>query len=130
MTAHRVGSILRRDVPTLTPQTPIRTAVSVLVEAQADGAAVLGEGGDLLGILTQKDCFRPALHAAYYQEWTGLVRDQMTRDVVTVDIHDEVMQAADMFLSHPHRLFPVMDGPRVAGLLYRLDVLALLARLG
>ncbi|WP_417526133.1 CBS domain-containing protein [Marinovum sp.] len=130
MTAHKVGSILRRDAPTLTPLTPIRTAVSVLVEAQADGAAVLGEGGDLQGILTQKDCFRPALHAAYYQKWTGVVGHQMTRDVVTVDIHDEVIEAADMFLNHPHRLFPVMDGPRVAGLLYRLDVLALLARLG
>lgn len=130
MTAHRVGAILRTDTLTLTPLTPIRTAVSVLVEAQADGAAVLGDGGDLMGILTQKDCFRPALHAAYYQEWTGLVRDQMSRDVVTVDFDAEVTQAADMFLRHPHRLFPVMDGPRLAGLLYRLDVLALLARLG
>ena len=32
MTAYRVASIMRQDIPTLTPETPIRSAVAQLVE--------------------------------------------------------------------------------------------------
>lgn len=130
MTAYRVGSIMRTDVPTLTPDTPIRRAVALLVEARTAAAAVVGDDGHLAGILTQKDCFRPALHASYYQEWSGRVSDHMTREVVSVDVEDDVIRVAEMFLTCPHRIFPAQDGASVAGLIDRADVLALLARSG
>jgi len=130
MTEYNVGAIMRSDGPTFTPDTPIRRAVAMLVEARAAAAVVLAEDGGLAGILSQKDCFRPALHAAYYQEWSGRVGDHMSRNVVTVDVGLEVIAAAEMFMSHPHRVFPVVDGARVAGVLHRSDVLALLSRIG
>lgn len=130
MTEYRVREIVRRDTPVLTPETPIRRAVAVLVDAGADAAPVLDDDGRLTGILTQKDCFRPALHASYHREWTGRVADHMSREVVTVDIEDEAVRVAEMFVTHPHRVFPVLDGASVAGLLYRSDVLALLTRFG
>lgn len=130
MTEYNVGAILRSDGPSFTPDTPIRRAVAMLVEARAAAAVVLAEDGGLAGILSQKDCFRPALHAAYYQEWSGSVADHMSRDVVTVDVGMEVIAAAKMFMAHPHRVFPVLDGARVAGVLHRSDVLALLSRIG
>ncbi len=64
MTAYRVRHILRTDSPTLTPQTPIRRAVAVLVDTGSAAAPVIGDDGTLVGILTGKDCFRPALHAS------------------------------------------------------------------
>ncbi len=130
MTEYRVGAIMRTDNPTLTPEMPIRRAVALLVDARAAAAAVLGDDGRLVGILTQKDCFRPALHASYHREWTGQVGDQMSRGVITVDLEDEVIRAAEMFLEHPHRVFPVVDGTRVMGMLDRSDILALLSRFG
>ncbi|WGH78562.1 CBS domain-containing protein [Jannaschia ovalis] len=130
MTEYRVGAIMRRDIPTLSPETPIRRAVAVLVDARAAAAPVLGEDGHLVGILTQKDCFRPALHASYHREWTGRVADHMSQNVIAVDSEDEVIRVAEMFMEHPHRVFPVLEGGRVAGLLHRADVLALLARFG
>ena len=36
---------------------------AALAEARAAAAPVIGDDGDLVGILAQKDCFRPALHA-------------------------------------------------------------------
>ena len=129
MSAHRVASIMRRDVPILTPDTPIRRAVALLIDAGTAAAPVVGEDGRLDGILTQKDCFRPALNASYYQEWTGRVADQMSRNVVCVDANDDVIHLAEMFLSHPHRIFPVMEGAKVVGLVDRSDVLALLLRI-
>ncbi len=130
MTAYRVGALARTEAPILSPDTPIRRAVALLVEARAAAAPVLDEEGRLAGILTQKDCFRPALHAAYHREWTGRVADHMTAEVVTVQSSDEVIRTAQMFIDHPHRVFPVVDGVRVIGLLHRSDVLAFLSRNG
>lgn len=130
MTEYRVGAIMRRDNPTLTAEMPIRRAAALLVEARAAAAAVLGDDGRLAGILTQKDCFRPALHASYHREWTGQVGAQMSPEVIAVDVDDEVIRVAEMFLDHPHRVFPVTQGDRVVGMLDRTDVLALLLRFG
>ena len=130
MTKYRIREIMRRDSPTLSVTTPIRRAIAVLVDARAAAAAVLDDDGALAGILTQKDCFRPALHASYHREWTGQVGDHMSGDVITVDIEDEVIRVAEMFLDHPHRVFPVREGARVAGMVHRSDVLALLMRIG
>ncbi|SIN77078.1 CBS domain-containing protein [Vannielia litorea] len=125
-----VASILRADGPTLTAPMPIRQAVALLVEARAAAAPVLRDDGKLAGILSQKDCFGPALHASYHQEWAGRVADYMSERVVTLDAGDDVVRAAEMFLAHPHRVFPVLEEGRLAGMLYRSDVLALLARIG
>lgn len=130
MTAYRMAAIMRTGFPTLTPDTPIRQAVARLVDGRAAAAPVLTDDGSLAGILTQKDCFRPVLHASYHREWTGRVADHMTREVVCVETQDDVIHVAEMFLIHPHRVFPVSNGARVAGLVHRSDVLALLIRLG
>lgn len=130
MTEFTIGAIIRRNITQLTEDTPIRRAVAVLVDARAPAAPVVGDDGRLIGILTQKDCFRPALHASYHREWTGRVADHMSRKVICVDMGDDVIRVAEMFLEHPHRVFPVLDGESVAGLVHRSDVLALLTRVG
>ena len=130
MTKYRVGEIMRTDIPTVTAETPIRRAVAVLVDTAAAAAPVIGDDGRLVGILTQKDCFQPALYASYHREWKGRVADHMSPAVVAVDIEDEVIRAAEMFLEHPHRVFPVLQGTALAGILHRSDVLAFLSRLG
>lgn len=128
MTAFTIAALVRADAPRLSPDTPIRRAAAVLVETRSAAAPVLGDDGALLGLLSQKDCFRTALHASYHREWTGRVAEHMSRDVVTLETETEVIRAAEMFLTHPHRVFPAMQGPRVVGLLYRSDLLGFLLR--
>jgi CBS domain-containing protein len=130
MTEYRVGALMRTEFVSLSPQTPIRRAVAVLVDSRSAAAAVAGTDRQLVGILTQKDCFQPALHASYHREWSGQVADHMSSEVVSVDVEDEVIRVAEMFLSFPHRVFPVRGGSGVAGLLHRSDVLSFLTKLG
>jgi predicted transcriptional regulator len=84
MTAYLVREIVRKDTPVLTPETPIRRAAAVLVDARSAAAPVVSDDGELIGILSQKDCFITALHASYHHEWKGKVADMMTRSVGTV----------------------------------------------
>lgn len=130
MTKERISSIMRSDYPAISPTTPIRRAAALLVEARAAAAPVISEDGSLVGILSQKDCFRSALHASYYREWKDTVGDHMTCQVISVDARDELIEVAEMFLSHPHRLFPVSDGTCIVGIVHRSDVLAKLISLG
>ena len=130
MSGATVETIMHRDYPELTPATPIRTAVARLVESGFSALPVVEDDGAIVGILSQKDCFRPALHASYYQEWTGCVADNMSSSAVTIERTEDAFFAAEMFLSHPFRILPVMDGTRPVGVLIRSDVLAYLARNG
>jgi len=125
-----VAMLVNKDEPTLSPEQPIRRAVALLVEGRASVAAVLDDSGALQGVLSQKDCFRPALNASYYQEWKGSVADFMSRNVVTLPASADLTDAAEAFLAHSHRVFPVLDGERFIGLLHRSDVLRRLIELG
>ena len=130
MTSADIASVMRKEFPLLTPETPIRRAAALLVEAGAAAAPVVDDNQKLAGFLTQKDCFRSALHASYYREWKGNVADHMSRQVVCVEPDSDLIQAARMFLSHPHRVFPVCDAGEVVGIVHRSDILAELIRLG
>jgi len=130
MTAYRIGPLVREDAPLLSPETPIRRAAAVLVDSRSAAGPVVGPDGRLLGILSQKDCFRTVLHAVYNREWTGRVAEHMCTDVVTINVEEEVIRAAEMFLAHPHRVFPALRDGAITGLLYRSDLLAFLMRHG
>ena len=130
MTVKRIGAIMRTEYPTLTSDTPIRRAAALLVGSGAAAAPVISDTNRLEGILTQKDCFRSALHASYYREWQGTVGEHMSREVINVEPEDDLIHVAEMFLSHPHRIFPVCDSTQVVGIVHRSDVLAELVQLG
>ena len=130
MSAHEtLHALVRSDAPVLAPDMPIRRAVATLVSERASAAPVIDDSGTLVGILSQKDCFRPTLNASYYQEWKGTVADFMTAEVVTLSPGIDLAEAAEMFLSCTHRVFPVLDGPQYLGLLRRSDLLRRLVEL-
>ena len=107
--------ILRLDMP-------VRRATAQLAKSRTAAAPVTDDSGELQGILTQKDCFQPALQASYYQEWKGCVGDFMSAELVTLRIGTDLVSAAEAFLEHPYRTLPVLDGNRLAGMLHREDV--------
>lgn len=130
MTQVLMAAIMRTDFPTVRPETPIRRVAARLVETGEPAAPVLQDDGRMVGLITQKDCFRSALHASYYREWTSVAGDHMSRDVIHVAATDDLIKVAEMFLNCPHRVFPVCDQADVVGIIHRDDILAELIRLG
>ena len=84
----------------------------------------------LCGILTSKDCFRPALHASYYQEWRGTVAEHMSASVATITSGEDMVRAAEVFLELPHRVLPVIEDGKLVGMLERGAVMAAIFRSG
>jgi FOG: CBS domain len=119
-----IERIMRTDFPRLAPETPIREAVAVFARRRVPAAPVIDEALGLVGILTEKDCFRPMLNASYYQQWDGSVGDYMSREVLTLPVDLDFVSAAEEFLARSHRVYPVMRDETVVGLLLRSDLFA------
>ncbi|MBY6090705.1 CBS domain-containing protein [Maritimibacter alkaliphilus] len=119
-----IRRFLREGILTLTPDLPMRDAVAQLVETGCSAAPVLDRDGALLGILSQKDCFKAALSSAYYQRWSDTVADHMTREVESLDADTDIVAAAERFLAEPYRSYPVTSDGALVGMLSRADLLA------
>lgn len=130
MTEERIDSVMQKDVIRLTPEMAIRDAVAALVNKKAQLASVLDDTGTLIGVLTQKDCFRSALNASYYRQWRGSVKDYMTTEVVTIEATTDFVTAAQTFLDRPYRAYPVVRDGELVGVLRRTDLLATFLNLG
>jgi CBS-domain-containing membrane protein len=124
MSEGRIATLMRTEILRLSPETPIREATAQLVAEACGAAPVVDAAGQLVGILSQKDCFKPALKASYYQQWEGTVADRMSREVATLDASDDFVSAAETFIATPFRSFPVTSGGELVGMLDRADLLA------
>lgn len=118
-----VAEYMSRELVTFPPGLEINHAAARMLDHKISGAPVVDATGQLLGILTAKDCFRPVLSASYYGEWGGLVSDYMSTEVETMDASLGLVAAAERFLATPFRRFPVLQDGRLVGIISRCDLL-------
>ncbi|WP_425052145.1 CBS domain-containing protein [Psychromarinibacter sp. S121] len=119
----RISSVMSTDFLRLTPEMPIRDAVRKLLNDGTPAAPVVDDTGTLVGILTQKDCFRSALNASYYQQWSGTVAQYLTEAVHSLPADTDIVTAAEAFIDQPFRAYPVLQDGRLVGMLNRADLL-------
>ncbi len=106
-----------------TPDMEILEAMNTLIKYRISGAPVMDLQGNLVGILTEKDCMRVAINASYHRDWGGRVSEYMTKDVKTIDVDASIVDVANIFLNENFRRMPVMDRHRLVGQISRHDVL-------
>lgn len=124
-----VGDFMTTDLITVTPDMDIHRAIKILLERQISGVPVIGESGELVGILSVKDCLKIAFSASYHQEWAGPVSEFMSAEVQTIESDTDIVEAAEIFLRNRYRRFPVVTDGRLVGMISRYDVLRALEEL-
>jgi len=125
----KVKDYMSASLVTLSPSTSILDAARQLVEQRISGAPVVDKTGNLVGLLSEKDCMRIALQAGYHSEAAGTVAEYMHTDVKTVDAERNIVDVAMMFIEDDYRRYPVMKDGRLVGQISRRDVLKALASL-
>lgn len=118
-----ISAYMATRLVTLPPDMEINRAMVVLLENRFSGAPVVNAIGELVGVLSKKDCFRSAMHASYHGKPGGLVADYMSRNVETLDADMDLFVAAEAFLKSPYRRFPVLHEGRLVGQISRADLL-------
>lgn len=118
-----VRDYMAANLVTFSPDTDVMQALHRLVAQRISGAPVVDERGNLVGMLSERDCLRVALQATYHEESAGKVKDYMSTGVTTVEADTTILEVAEMFLSAPYRRYPVVEDIRLVGQISRRDVL-------
>jgi CBS domain-containing protein len=124
-----VKDYMSANLVTFTPGMGVQQAIRLLIEKRISGAPVVDKVGDLVGILSEKDCMRIALTSGYHGESAGRVSEYMQPIVKTVDADDSIVEVASRFLLEDYRRYPVLKDNRLVGQISRRDVLKALETL-
>lgn len=123
MSMPSVRDYMARNITTLSPETEINKAMSVLLEKRISGAPVIDKEGWLIGVLSKKDCLKAALEASYYREWGGTVEKYMSANVQTIQADTDIVTATKLFVDGAYRRLPVLDAGQLVGQISRADAL-------
>ena len=118
-----VDDYMARDLITFMPEDDIHTAVKTLLENGVSGAPVINRRGQLVGVLSKKDCLEVVYSTGYHQDCGGRVEDYMSKDVATIESGTDLINAADIFMSSAFRRFPILENGRMTGQISRADLL-------
>jgi CBS-domain-containing membrane protein len=134
--------LMTSPVITASSDTPVRDVVALLLEHRISGLPIVDDG-KVVGVLSESDLLRraelgterrrsrwlealidPDTQAADFAQSRGtLVRDVMTRDVISVEPATEIGDIASIFEHHRIKRVPVIDEGRLVGIISRANLL-------
>lgn len=118
----RIKEVMKQEVITVTPQTPMREFKELLRLKRISGTPVV-EGTQLVGIISLEDLIK----ALEKGEMDALVRDKMTTKVLYAD--EPLGRAINRMIRFDFGRFPVLDrSDRLVGILTRGEIIGGLLR--
>ena len=121
--ASTVAEHMMEDVVSVDPQMGACQAIRLLLAHHVSALPVLGEDGELVGVLSERVCLEAFVSAEYYRSPPQLVKDLMTVKVVSVAHDADIMTVATLFSEKKFHHFPVLENGRLVGLISRRGVI-------
>ena len=145
----RARDIMTKDVITVSPETDIAQATSILLNNHINGVPVVNRQGELVGMLCQSDLITQqkrfplpsiftfldglfsftsakALEKEIHKIAATTVADAITADPVFVGPDATIEEVASLMVEKHFHTIPVMDNSRLVGVLGKEDVLKML----
>jgi CBS domain-containing membrane protein len=130
----RVRDLMTEGVFAVGVNDDLETIRTLMEERSIRHAPVVGEGGILLGLVSQRDLIRnslraqalpPSAMAAAMQMTTA--GEIMTPNVVTAAPDQDIRDAARVMLDNKYGCLPVVEGTRLVGIVTESDFVRFLA---
>ena len=118
-----IEQYMATDLVSFAPEDDIIQAMRTLLQRHLSGAPVLDGDGQMVGVLSQKDCLAIVYNTAYHQDWGGQVEQFMSRKVEHIEADCSILEAAEKFLHSRFRRFPVLHEGRLVGQISRHDIM-------
>jgi CBS domain-containing protein len=94
-------------------------AIGILADNHIGGLPVVN-GSELVGLISEKD----VLDLLFQTEFLpGLVKDYMTKEVVSFGVEDPLSDICDCLMAHSFRRIPILHQGHLAGLITRADLI-------
>lgn len=104
-----------RDIISISPDASVLDAIKLMAD-KGIGALVVIDGGDLKGIVTERDYARKVIIKGRASDTTP-VADIMTVDVITASSQQTVNECMEMMTAKKCRHLPVVDDGELVGLI-------------
>jgi len=137
----RVLDIMTMDVLTTSPSASLKEAARAMVSAGVSGLPVIGESGELVGIITEADFLEREADRSRRRLLDAMLKDRdsvvdaetvgevMTRDPVVIFPEASVTEAARVMAHHHVKRLPVVGAEgKLVGIISRADVVAVFTR--
>lgn len=104
-----------RDIISISPDASVLDAIKLMAD-KGIGALVVIDGGDLRGIVTERDYARKVIIKGRASDTTP-VADIMTADVITASSQKTVNECMEVMTSNKCRHLPVVDDGELVGMI-------------
>ena len=118
-----IADYMVKHIMTVKQDADVLVAIKQLLSHKTTCAPVLDKSGNLVGMLSEKDCMRVVLDSSYNQGMSGKVDDFMRKEIISVDAGASIVDLAEKFKDSSVRSFPVFDDKKLVGVISRTDVL-------
>ena len=146
----RAADVMAKNVITVGPDACVQDVAHILLSARISGVPVVGQNGELLGIVSEGDLMRrveagtgrrrpwwltiffgrEALAADFIKEHSRRVADVMTRDVITAAPDTPLWTIANLLEKNAIKRVPIVQDGKVVGIVSRANLLQALASVG
>ncbi len=107
----------------LHPGLGLTEALDRLHRANLGGLPVLDDHQHLVGFLSEQDCIPALLTGSYHCDTRTLVEDLMSRTPLFVSPDDNIVDLARQMTGARPKVYPVMEGGKVTGIISRRQVM-------
>jgi CBS domain-containing protein len=128
----KVGELMRSNLKTVAEDTALADALVTLADAHVSGLPVVGDRGELVGVVSTTDVLEAIAEATGAEERERIFRDTTVGDVMTsrpetIEPDADVLEAARrMLYLEIRRLFVELDG-KLVGVISQTDIVGALA---
>ena len=122
-----VKEAMTKKVIVINPDTTIKDAAKIMSQYRV-GSIVVLEDEKLVGIITELDIIWKVV-AGELDPKTTLVRDVMSKNVVTINADQTLEDATDVMVENKIKKLPVIEGNKIIGIITATDIISIQPKL-
>jgi len=123
MQSLKVKDYMSHQAVTFTPSMSLSAALEKVLKSRHLGGPVINENHEVIGFLSEQDLLDKLIKVSYHCQDTHIVSDCMYQEVLSVSPEMSIIELADMMKIGKPKVYPVVDGKKLVGIISRSDVL-------
>lgn len=123
----KVEDLMDTRFHSITKDTKVEEAVSMLVKHAITGLVVVSSSGEPVGFFSEKEALRRFLATKYMDFDIETVGEHMDGELRFIPIGSNLFEVIEKFVSNSFHCYPVLDNNKVVGIISRRAVLKSLA---